>query len=153
MSLNDPTSKMSKSAKSEKSRILITDSPEQIRAKVNSALTDSIPGVSYDVRARPGISNLLDIWSIFDRESKSPAELAEKYSDLSPRQLKGMVADAIVQGLDGVGQRYTSLLTSDPSYLDKVEEHGTRKAAKSAAETMSIVREAMGMRVPQGLGI
>ncbi|KAF4120255.1 LOW QUALITY PROTEIN: tryptophanyl-tRNA synthetase [Geosmithia morbida] len=145
MSLNDPKSKMSKSAKSEKSRILITDTPEQIRTKINLAMTDSIPGISYDVAERPGISNLLDVWSIFDTQSRSSLELSKDYSDLSPRLLKSMVSDAIIEGLKGVRERYSSLLNSDQGYLDKVEEHGTRKASESAAETMEIVRDAMGM--------
>lgn len=145
MSLTDPKSKMSKSHKSEKSRVLITDTPQQIRTKINSALTDSIPGICYDTAERPGISNLLDIWSAFDQQSRTPAQLAAEHSDLSPRQLKEVVSDSIITELDGVRDRYSSLLGSDQSYLDKVEVEGARKAAESSAETMEIVREAMGM--------
>ena len=148
MSLTDPTSKMSKSHKAERSRILITDSPKEIKSKISSALTDSIPGISYDTNTRPGISNLLDILSIFDSQARSSSELAKEYSDLSPRQLKEMVSDAIISGLDGVRDRYFELLGSDNSYIDKVEADGARKARESAAETMSIVREAMGMGTP-----
>jgi len=135
---------MSKSHKAERSRILITDSPKEIKSKISSALTDSIPGISYDTATRPGISNLLDILSIFDSQCRSSSELAKEYSDLSPRQLKEMVSDAIISGLDGIRDRYSELL-GDNSYIDKVEAHGARKARESAAETMSIVREAMGM--------
>lgn len=136
---------MSKSSKSERSRILITDTPEQIRKKVGSAVTDSISGISYDTIKRPGISNLLDILSIFDLRGRTASELAEACHDLSPKQLKDLVSDHVASGLDGIRQRYTELLNSDQCYLDRIEAEGTRKAQKSAANTMEMVREAMGI--------
>ncbi|KAF5679838.1 tryptophanyl-trna synthetase [Fusarium heterosporum] len=145
MSLNDPTSKMSKSHKSEKSRILITDSMEDIKAKISSAKTDSIPGITYDQTERPGISNLLDILSIFDPEGRKVSELANLYNDISPKQLKDMVADAVVGGLDGIRDRYISLLSKGDEYLDSVEEIGAQKARKSADDTMQSVRDAVGL--------
>jgi len=145
MSLNDPRSKMSKSNKSERSRILITDPPEQIRKKISSAVTDSMPGVSYSTVDRPGISNLLDILSIFDLEGRTASELGKAYHDLTPKQLKALVSDHVVSGLEGFGHRYSKLLRSEQGYLDKVEAEGARKANESAIKTMEIVREAMGM--------
>jgi tryptophanyl-tRNA synthetase len=145
MSLNDPTSKMSKSHKSEKSRILITDSPEDIRAKIGSAKTDSTPGITYNQAERPGISNLLDILSIFDKEGRKGAELAEQYKDISPKQLKEMVTDAVVGGLGGIRDKYLELLNKGDEYLDSVETIGAQKAQKSADDTMQIVRDAVGL--------
>jgi tryptophanyl-tRNA synthetase len=136
---------MSKSHKSERSRILITDSPEEIKAKIGSALTDSIPGVSYDPSTRPGISNLLSILSIFDSHSRTPQQLAEHHYDVSPRQLKEMVSDAVVSGLDGIRDRYRELLDAKNDYLLEVEAEGARRAQKSAQETMKLVKDAMGM--------
>lgn len=127
---------------------MITDSPQQIKSKISSALTDSIPGISYDKVARPGISNLLDILSIFDTDARSSSQLANDYNDLSPRQLKDMVSDAVILGLNGIRDRYSELLGSDQNYLDKIEHEGARKARENAAETMTIVREAMGMGTP-----
>lgn len=145
MSLTEPTSKMSKSHRSDRSRILITDSSGDIKAKIGSALTDSIPGISYDPTNRPGISNLLDIMSIFDAQGRSSESLAQDYSDLSPRRFKEMVSDAIISGLGGIRERYLSLVVSNDSYLDKVEAEGARKARKSADETMEIVKAAIGL--------
>ncbi|KAJ6439974.1 tryptophanyl-tRNA synthetase [Purpureocillium lavendulum] len=145
MSLTDPTSKMSKSHKSERSRILITDTPDEIRAKISSALTDSQAGISYDMATRPGISNLLDILSIFDAHQRSPAELAEAYSQTHPRQFKAMVADSIIQGLHGIRSRFLELLDSDSTYLDYAEAQGARKARENAEETMEMVRSAVGL--------
>ncbi|RSL95550.1 hypothetical protein CEP52_012031 [Fusarium oligoseptatum] len=144
MSLTDPTSKMSKSHKAEKSRILITDAPKDIKAKISSAKTDSIPGISYDPATRPGISNLLDILSIFDAEGRQAAQLAEAYSDLSPKQLKEMVSDAVITGLDGIRDRYLELVGKGDEYLDSIEAVGARKARESAEETMQLVRGAIG---------
>lgn len=144
MSLTDPTSKMSKSAKAEKSRILITDSPKQIKSKISSALTDSIPGVTYDPATRPGIANLLDILSIFDPQRRTAADLANAYEMASPKQLKSMVADAVIEGLQGIAERYQDLLDSKDENLDRIAEHGAQKARKSAEETMDLVRSAIG---------
>lgn len=144
MSLTDPTSKMSKSAKAEKSRILITDTPEQIRSKIGSALTDSIPGVTYEPASRPGIANLLDILSIFDPHQRTASDIAKEHEMMSPKELKGMVSDAVIRGLQGIGERYTTLLSSGDGHLDRVAEHGAKKAQASAAETMDLVRSAVG---------
>src|SRR5690625_1725526 len=145
MSLTDPTSKMSKPHKSERSRILITDTPDEIRAKISSALTDSHAGISYDMATRPGISNLLDILSIFDAQQRTPAELANAYSQTHPREFKGMVADSVTQGLHGIRSRFLELLDSDSTYLDYVEAQGARKARENAEETMELVRSAVGL--------
>lgn len=145
MSLTEPTSKMSKSHKSERSRILITDSPEDIKTKFNSALTDSFPGISYDTAHRPGISNLLDILSIFDGQGRGSTQLAQDYSDISPRQLKDMVSDTVISGLGGIRERYLDLVSNNDSHLDKIEAEGARKARESANETMDIVKAAIGL--------
>ncbi|KAK3179662.1 Tryptophan--tRNA ligase, mitochondrial [Lecanicillium sp. MT-2017a] len=135
---------MSKSHKLERSRILLTDTPEEIRKKISSALTDSISGLSYEPETRPGISNLLDILSIFDADRRSPEELVADLSEYSPQQLKSAVSDAIIDGLDGIGERYQQLL-QDEKKLDDIENKGARKARESAEETMSLVRAAVGL--------
>lgn len=145
MSLQNPTEKMSKSSKSPKSRISIIDSPEEIKAKIKAATTDSIPGINYNREERPGISNLLDIMAIFDPEGRKAQELGEQYSDLSPKQLKEMVSDAVIGGLDGIRDRYAELLDKGDKYLDSIEAIGAEKARKSAEETMQVVREAVGL--------
>ncbi|KAG6004902.1 hypothetical protein E4U21_000629 [Claviceps maximensis] len=145
MSLSDPTSKMSKSDKITRSRVLVTDTPDEIRAKVSSAVTDSITGVSYDPVERPGISNLLAILSVFDDGKRTPQDLAQAYSTTHPRVLKETVSEAIIAGLQGVRSRYMKLMDESNDYLDQVEAEGTRKARQSAEETMDIVRTATGL--------
>ncbi|KAM0668771.1 hypothetical protein ACQRIU_002333 [Beauveria bassiana] len=142
MSLTEPSSKMSKSHPLERSRILLTDNADTIHAKVSSALTDSLPGISYDAESRPGIANLLDILSIFDSEGRTATQLAADF--ISPRELKAAVSEAVIRGMDGIGRRYKKLL-EDPEFLDHVAAEGGKNARQSADETMHLVREAIGI--------
>lgn len=142
--LHDPDFKMSKSHLSDKSRILVTDSPEMIRTRISQAKTDSLPGISYDPIQRPGISNLVNILSLFDSQGRKPEELAAECKNLSPRQFKDRVSDGVIHGLEGVRDRYIGLL-KDPDRLDMIGNEGGHKARNSAAETMALVKEAMGL--------
>lgn len=98
MSLQSPSSKMSKSDPNPASRILLTDSPSQIRKKILSALTDSTNAVTYDPISRPGVSNLLSLLSLF--ENKKPEELAAKMASQGAKlkDLKERVAEGVVKG-------------------------------------------------------
>lgn len=146
MSLQQPTQKMSKSAVDPKSRILITDTPDDIHKKIMSSLTDSSNHVSYDPTNRPGVSNLLEILSIFDVQGRTPGELAERLSQASLKDLKQTVSGAVIQGLAGIRERYIDLLSADEGrYIDVVEDKGAKKARASAEETMAVVREATGL--------
>lgn len=144
MSLTEPTAKMSKSHPSARSRILLTDSAEYIKQKIAGAVTDSIPQISYDTAKRPGISNLLDILSIFDQQKRTPQELGQFYSDLSAKLLKDMVSDAVILGLEKIRLRYLDLLATGEDHLNRIEAEGARKAKQSAHQTMEIVRAAVG---------
>ncbi|KAJ0165393.1 Tryptophan--tRNA ligase, mitochondrial [Colletotrichum tanaceti] len=146
MSLQQPKQKMSKSAADPRSRILITDTPEEIHKKIMCARTDSSNQISYDPDNRPGVSNLLEILSIFDAQGRKPAQLAESHSQESLKDLKQAVSAAVVQGLDGIRERYFNFLSADEGrYLDAVEAQGAKRARLSAEETMAAVREATGL--------
>ncbi|EUC42594.1 hypothetical protein COCMIDRAFT_103110 [Bipolaris oryzae ATCC 44560] len=147
MSLTDPTKKMSKSDARPKSRILLSDSREDILAKVKSALTDSIEGVSYDREMRPGVSNLVDLMWHFENDGKteSPEELAEDLKDLSMRALKEKVAETVDAGISGVRERYLELMKGDQKELVRYAEEGARRAEEIAEGTMVRVRSALGI--------
>ncbi|KAH9239216.1 hypothetical protein K456DRAFT_1828183 [Colletotrichum gloeosporioides 23] len=146
MSLQHPAEKMSKSAKDSRSRIVITDRPEEIHKKVMSALTDSSNVVSYDPNERPGVSNLLEILSVFDGKGRTPSHLAQEYSQASLKDLKQAVSEAVICGLSGFRERYLDLISTDEGrYLDSVEARGAERARQSAEETMVVVREATGL--------
>ena len=148
MSLQTPAAKMSKSDADPRSRILLTDSAEEIRRKVMAAKTDSTNAVSYDRAARPGVSNLLELWASFDPARRSPEALAE---DLGGRKatlkdLKTAVADVLVGEIPAIGVRYREFLGRDGGeYLDEVEDRGARAARKSADGTMEVVKRAVGL--------
>lgn len=146
MSLQEPHLKMSKSHADPRSRILITDSADEIQRKIMSALTDSTNSVSYDPDARPGVSNLLHLWSHFDSQGRSPEELAATCDSMNLRMFKMKVSETIAESLEPLRTRYAELMVEDGGgYIDHVEREGARKARESAEATMEVVREVMGL--------
>lgn len=145
MSLMDPAQKMSKSAVNPKSRILITDTPEQISKKIMGAKTDDINCPSFDPVERPGVSNLLSLLSHFDPQGRTAAELGNVHASLDIRSFKGVVADAVSNAIGHIGIKYQEILQRDGGkYVDHVERQGGTKARASANETMALVKEAIG---------
>ncbi|KAK6606946.1 tryptophanyl-tRNA synthetase [Botrytis cinerea] len=114
MSLQSPTQKMSKSHPSPISRILLADSPDTITKKISSALTDSQNAVSYSPSERPGVSNLLTLWSSFDTQNpkRTPAQIAEecKAKKFTLGDLKRETANAVNTGLEPIRKNYERLL-------------------------------------------
>lgn len=146
MSLRNPLLKMSKSHADEDSRILITDRPDQIGNKVLSALTDSTNSVSYDPQGRPGVANLLGLWSHFDIQGRTPARLGVDMAGRGLKDLKIAVADAIIEGLKGIRERYEEVIAEDDgAYILELERRGAAKARENAQATMDIVRQAVGL--------
>jgi tryptophanyl-tRNA synthetase len=146
MSLTEPTKKMSKSDPKIKSRILITDTREEIHDKLKTALTDSVEGVSYDREARPGVSNLVDLIYHFDpQDAASPEELAKDLEGLSMRALKEVAAHTVDNGLRDIRGRYEELMGGDQKVLIDLAEEGATRAGAIAGRTMIRVRSAMGL--------
>lgn len=146
MSLRDPVRKMSKTDKDPRSRILLTDSPEEIQTKIKAALTDSEPGISYDPAKRPGVSNLIEILSHVDRHGRSCTEIASDFdSSGGIKALKEQVAKSLCEALAGIRERYFEIVGKGTDYLDDVAEQGAAKARANADVTMRTVRSAVGM--------
>ncbi|KAH9842233.1 tryptophanyl-trna synthetase like protein [Teratosphaeria destructans] len=145
MSLTEPEKKMSKSHPNPKSRILLTDTEDVIRKKINGAITDSVEGITFDPERRPGVSNLLEVLyhAQDDAAVGSPAELAKHLNGLSMRLLKRNVADAVCGVVEPIRERYQSIVR-DQRQLDAVAEEGASKAAQSASMVMKKVRKAIG---------
>src|SRR5271154_1168395 len=110
MSLKDPKSKMSKSHQDPLSRILITDSEDEIKSKIKKALTDTENRVSYDPEKRPGVSNLIEILRHASNSSKSCEELVADLGDLTLPGLKDLVSQSVIACLSGVRDLYMELL-------------------------------------------
>jgi tryptophanyl-tRNA synthetase len=146
MSLQEPNLKMSKSHSDPRSRILITDSPDEIARKVMAALTDSINSVSYAPDTRPGVSNLLHLLSYFDSEGRSAEELGIVFANFGLRDFKLKIAGTISDSLSSIRKRYLEVVAEDDGgYLDHIERRGAEKARESAEATMAILREAIGL--------
>lgn len=136
---------MSKSHEDERSRILITDKPEEIKMKVRLALTDSMEGVSYDPLVRPGVSNLLTIMTHLNGQEGNPQDLAQIHSTLSMREFKNEVTRTISNGLSDIRARYEDLMKAENAHvLEEVANEGARKAREAAEVTMTAVRNAVG---------
>ena len=161
LSLRNPEQKMSKSAPDVNSRILLTDTPEQIQAKVKKAVTDSHASMSFDPAARPAVSNLLQILAGLDggvlqryicsehmHERQNPAFLAQvlnEHTGGSSAALKKALTESIVEELRPVQKEYERLVSED-GFLDEIERMGREKAQKRAQTTMAQVRTLLGLQ-------
>jgi tryptophanyl-tRNA synthetase len=111
-----------------------------------AALTDSVNTVSYDPISRPGVSNLLQLLSYFSNPSKSPDELGKELAGHSLGRLKVLLSEKIATTLEPIRHRYGQFMAEDGGqYLDDVEARGAEKAGANAKETMTIVRDAVGL--------
>lgn len=141
MSLQDPTSKMSKSDTNKKGYISMLDEPNVIRKKIKSAKTDSSGVIEFDKVNKPGISNLLTIFSAVS--DKSIKELEVEFADSGYGNFKEKLADAVIAELEPIQERYEALMASDE--LDAILDNGAVRAAKVANETLHRMEEAIGL--------
>lgn len=144
MALDDPTKKMSKSASSEASYIALSDTPDQIRKKIKSSVTDSEKEIRYDMETKAGISNLLSIASEFS--GTLIQELEKEFADTSYAAFKDAVAEYIVEGLRPFQERYQEL-EKNPDEIIKILRHGKEKAEAVANATLRDVKEKMGFLI------
>jgi tryptophanyl-tRNA synthetase len=139
--LQEPTSKMSKSASSPNGLINILDDPKVTAKRIKSAVTDADTRVAYDRQAKPGVSNLLEILSTI---SGTPvARLVEEYEGRMYGHLKADVAEAVVARIRPIRERTLELL-DDTAELDRLLAHGAAKARETAAATLSAVYDNVG---------
>ena len=141
MSLQDPTMKMSKSDPNPNGFIAIMDDPSVILKKLKRAVTDCDGIVKYDPINKPGVSNLLEIYTSFTGSTMQSAE--EHFANLGYGALKAEVADAVINGLEPVQTEFKRLM-ADEAYLRSIMNSGAERAAKAAAETVKKVYHAMG---------
>jgi tryptophanyl-tRNA synthetase len=147
MSLTEPTSKMSKSHTNPKSRILLTDSAETIKSKINSAVTDSLDGITYDPQQRPGVSNLLDLmYHCTDPSGTSGGQeaLAKEMEGMSLRIVKERAAEAVEKVVGPIREKYAGIVAHEPLLAD-VASQGAEKARESAESTLAAVKKAVGL--------
>jgi tryptophanyl-tRNA synthetase len=142
---------MSKSHPSPLSRIYITDSPSDIHAKIQAAIVEPPDGdgsleITYDPILRPGLSNLLVMWSALEDGSREPSEMAELAGEYSWTidDLKKQVAEVIIKELEPVRVEYERI-RGDSAFLRQVAERNKRVAQATACKTMAEVRAVLGL--------
>ncbi|KIJ63355.1 hypothetical protein HYDPIDRAFT_92589 [Hydnomerulius pinastri MD-312] len=142
LSLRDPSSKMSKSSPDTASRILLTDTASQIKAKIRSAVTDSTQGITYDPVSRPGASNLLTILAACT--DSDVTAVAKLYETKGHAELKNDVADAVEELLKGPRAEFEKI-RHEKAFLDDVARQGASRAMQHSEATMREVRTRLGL--------
>jgi tryptophanyl-tRNA synthetase len=141
MSLDDPTAKMSKSAENELSRISLLDSPDKIKKAIMRSTTDSEGSIRYSLEDKPGVSNLLTIYSVF---SGTPiAALEKSYDGLGYGTFKKDLVEVVCDNLAPIQERYHQIRPSDE--LQKTLEDGAQRANEIAQRTISRVKDRFGL--------
>lgn len=142
MGLQDPTSKMSKSSTLPNDTILLIDTPEEITKKIKKAVTDSEGIVKFDVQNKPGVSNLMNIYSVI--KEISVEEIEKEFEGKNYGEFKLAVADAIINELEPFRSKYNELI-NNKEYLEKIYTEGAKKAQEKASKTLKLVYDRIGL--------
>ncbi|WP_309134629.1 tryptophan--tRNA ligase [Cellulomonas sp.] len=140
--LQDPTAKMSKSAESPNGLIELLDDPKVVAKRIRSAVTDTEREIRFDPVAKPGISNLLTIFSALS--GRTVPSLEADYAGKGYGDLKKDLADVVVDFLTPFQERVHHYL-SDPSALDDVLADGAERARELAVPTLERMYDRTGL--------
>lgn len=141
-SLQSPLEKMSKSDPDPNGMVSIIDPPDVIMKKFKRAVTDSDNKIIFS-EEKPGISNLLTIYSVFADCSISDAE--KRFEGKGYGEFKKSVGEAVVDVLKPVQERYNDII-NNKDYLDQIASEGAEKARRIAAKVLSKVKRKVGFR-------
>ena len=141
MSLNDPTKKMSKSDPNPKAYVSLLDDINIIKKKIKSAVTDSDTHIIFDEENKPGISNLITIYSCITGLSIKDVE--EKYKDSTYAIFKEDVANAVVGEIEPIQTKYNQILNSKE--LDEILDQGRDYAYMLAQRKIAKVYQKVGL--------
>ncbi|OFR90608.1 tryptophan--tRNA ligase [Staphylococcus sp. HMSC059F04] len=141
MSLQEPTKKMSKSDDNQKNFISLLDEPHIAAKKIKSAVTDSDGIIKFDRDNKPGISNLLSIYSSLTDESIQDIE--QKYEGEGYGKLKSDLAEIVKDFLTTFQEKYNAFYQSEE--LDIILDKGRDKAHKASMKTLKKMEKAMGL--------
>jgi tryptophanyl-tRNA synthetase len=139
--LQDPISKMSKSASSPAGIVELLDDPAKSAKKIKSAVTDTGRDIVFDPVNKPGVSNLLTIYSALT--DKTVAELETQYAGRGYGDLKKDLAELVRDFVTPIQARTKEYL-DDPAQLDKVLSIGAEKARAVASVTLRTVYDRVG---------
>ncbi len=142
MSLSDPKKKMSKSDRQE-SYISLFDTPSEIKQKISRAVTDTGKEISYDISKKPGISNMITIYTVFS--GKTIKEVEKEMADKSYKQFKQSLSDLLIEKLEPFRRKRNELMTREV-YVQEILKKGADKARIIAQKKMIDVRDKMGIK-------
>lgn len=142
MGLQDPESKMSKSATNLNDVIFLEDEPEVILKKFKKAVTDSENKVKFDPENKPGVSNLMQIYSAIT--GKSMEEIESEFEGRGYGDFKMTVADSVIQKLKPIQDKYKEIL-ENKEYLEEIYTRGAENARKLASKTLENVKNKIGI--------
>jgi tryptophanyl-tRNA synthetase len=140
--LQNPTAKMSKSAETEAGLLKIMDDPAVTAKKIMRAVTDDDGEIRFDRDAKPGVANLLTIFSVLS--GKSVDALVDEYAGEGYGTLKKDLAEQVTASFTPIRERTHELL-ADPAELDRILAAGADKASIVADATLATVYDAIGL--------
>jgi tryptophanyl-tRNA synthetase len=140
MSLDDPSVKMSKSNPNEFSKISILDSPDRIKKAIMRSTTDSESEVRYDLIQKPGISNLMSIYSLL--EGSSMKDLEKRYAGQGYGQFKKDLVEVVNNHLQPIRERYNEVLSSGE--IMNILKDGAHQADIAANKVLDRVKDKVG---------
>ena len=141
MALDDPTQKMSKSAPNPLSRISLLDDEAQIKKAIMKATTDSEGVIRFDIENKPGVSNLLTIYSVLS--GKSIESLEQEYEGKGYGDFKKDLVEVTTSSLAPIRDKYNEIRNSDE--LITILKDGAERANAIAKDTMRRVRDTFGL--------
>ncbi|MEA9984474.1 MULTISPECIES: tryptophan--tRNA ligase [Subtercola] len=139
--LQNPSSKMSKSAESHAGVIWMLDEPAVTQKKIMRAVTDADGGIVFDPATKPGVSNLLSIFSVMS--GQSIPSLESEFTGRGYGDLKKALAEVVVETLAPMRERALELL-ADPAELDRILSAAADRANEVADATLATVYERVG---------
>jgi len=140
-SLAEPTQKMSKSDENENAVVRILDAPDVIMRKFKRAVTDSDTSIVFDPQNKPGVSNLLTIYSCFSGKTIEEAE--KEFEGKGYGDFKAAVGEVCCDKLIPVQEEFKRIL-ADKAYLEEVMKKGSDEASYFARKTLSKVKRKLG---------
>ncbi len=140
-SLQEPTKKMSKSDENPNATISLLDDVAVIRNKIKRAVTDSDANIAYDPEKKPGVSNLLEIYSL--STAKTMDEVVDHFEGKGYGELKSEVADALVAEIEPIQKRFKEIM-ADKKYLDGIIKKNAETASYLASKTLRKVKKKVG---------
>lgn len=141
MALDDPTSKMSKSAPNELSRISLLDDASKIKKAIMKSTTDSEGVIRFDIKEKPGVSNLLNIYSALS--GKSVEDLVKSYEGQGYGNLKKDLVEVVVNAIAPIQERYNQIRQTQE--LVDILNDGAERANAIAEKTMARVKDHFGL--------